>query len=53
MEDCRFVGCAHRKEKGCAVLKAVKGGAIPRSRHDSYLRLYDMAEEYKEWEHKN
>ena len=49
---CRFVGCAHVKEKGCAVLKAVKRGEIPKSRHESYVRLYQAAKEYKAWEHK-
>ena len=32
---CRFVGCSHTKEKGCAVLEAVHQGKIPRSRHAS------------------
>lgn len=50
--ECRFVGCAHVKEKGCAVLKAVKRGDIPRSRHESYVRLYQAAKEYKAWENK-
>jgi ribosome biogenesis GTPase len=50
--ECRFVGCAHVKEKGCAVLKAVKRGEIPKSRHESYVRLYQAAKEYKAWEHK-
>ena len=48
--ECRFVGCAHVKEKGCAVLAAVKAGDIPKSRHDSYVRLYEQAKEIKEWE---
>lgn len=48
--QCRFVGCSHCKEKGCAVLQAVKEGAIPKSRHKSYLRLYEQAKAVKEWE---
>ncbi len=52
LEDCRFVGCSHNKEKGCAVLKALKEGLIPKSRHESYLRLYQQAKEYKPWEHR-
>lgn len=51
--QCRFVGCAHVKEKGCAVRDAVKAGAIPKSRHDSYVRLYAAAKEYKAWERKD
>lgn len=50
LEQCRFVGCAHVKEKGCAVRDAVKQGTIPPSRHASYVRLYDQAKAYKEWE---
>jgi len=50
LDDCRFVGCTHRKEKGCAVLSAVCSGAIPHSRHDSYLRLYEQVSQIKEWE---
>ena len=50
LEQCRFVGCSHVKEKGCAVRDAVKQGAIPASRHASYVRLYDQAKVYKEWE---
>ena len=48
--DCRFVGCAHIKERGCAVLDAVKQGKIPASRHRSYVRLYELAKEKKPWE---
>lgn len=47
---CRFVGCAHVKEKGCAVLEAVKAGSISQSRHSSYVRLYRAALEHKSWE---
>ena len=50
--QCRFVGCAHGKEKGCAVLEAVRKGEISRSRHASYVRLYEQAKEIKEWERK-
>lgn len=50
LDQCRFVGCAHVKEKGCAVRDAVKQGAIPPSRHASYVRLYDQAKAYKDWE---
>lgn len=51
LDQCRFVGCSHTKEKGCAVLAAVKAGSIAKSRHQSYLRLYQQAKEWKDWEH--
>lgn len=52
LEDCRFIGCSHVKEKGCAVLEALKEGKIAPSRHDSYVRLYRQAKEIPEWERK-
>lgn len=52
LDECRFVGCRHIKEKGCAVLQAVKDGRITRSRHASYVRLAEELKDYKEWEKK-
>lgn len=50
LDQCRFVGCAHVKEKGCAVLEALNAGKIQPSRHRSYVRLYELAKENKPWE---
>ena len=50
VDDCRFVGCKHVKEKGCAVLAAVKEGKIPLSRHRSYVRLWDDLKDLQEWQ---
>lgn len=50
LDGCRFVGCAHVKEKGCAVRAAVKAGSISESRHRSYVRLYEQVKELKGWE---
>lgn len=36
---CRFAGCAHRAEPGCAVRAAVERGEVTRRRYDSYLAL--------------
>lgn len=52
LDDCRFVGCAHVKEKGCTVLKALAEGKISPSRHASYVRLYEQAKEHHDWEDK-
>lgn len=52
LEQCRFQGCAHVKEKGCAVLEALKDGKIAPSRHASYVRLYTQAKEVPEWKRK-
>ena len=48
--QCRFTGCSHTKEKGCAVLSAVQSGNIAQSRHTSYLEMYEEAKQIKDWE---
>ena len=53
VDDCRFTGCTHTKEKGCRVLQAVKDGLIPASRHRSYVRLFDELKDVTEWQQKN
>ena len=50
LDGCRFVGCSHTKERGCAVLDAVRGGRIVKGRHESYLRLYDELKTVNEWD---
>lgn len=50
VDQCRFQDCAHVKEKGCAVLAAVKAGEIAKSRHESYVRLYEQAKQIPDWE---
>lgn len=50
--DCRYRGCTHTKEEGCAVLAAVAEGAVPKSRHDSYLAIYEELKKVPEWKRK-
>ena len=50
LDQCRFVGCRHTKEKGCAVLEAVRRGDIQKKRHESYLRLYEELKPLKDWQ---
>ena len=52
LDGCRFVGCSHTKEKGCAVLEAVRAGKLSASRHASYLRLYNELKDLREWSRK-
>lgn len=49
---CKFNSCAHICEKGCAVLKAVKDGSINKSRHNSYVEMYNEVKDIKEWQKK-
>lgn len=47
---CRYTDCTHTKEEGCAVVEAVKAGEIPESRHESYVYLYHILKNKKEWD---
>jgi ribosome biogenesis GTPase len=38
-EGCRYRNCTHTGEPGCAVLAAVKSGALARGHYDNYLAL--------------
>lgn len=48
--QCQFHDCSHRREPGCRILAAVETGEVEKTRHESYLRLYEKAEQYKPWE---
>ena len=47
---CRYTGCSHTVERGCAVLEAVEEGKIEPSRHQSYCTIYEQLKNVKEWE---
>ena len=47
---CQFNSCNHLCEKGCKVIEAVEEGIIPKSRHDSYVRMYDEVKGIKDWQ---
>ena len=47
--QCRFTGCAHLCEKGCAVIEAVENGIIPVSRHNSYKQMYEEVRNIPDW----
>ena len=50
--QCQFRDCSHRREPGCSILRALNAGEIEQSRYDSYVRLYEKAEQVKLWETK-
>ncbi|WP_343252493.1 ribosome small subunit-dependent GTPase A [Ligaoa zhengdingensis] len=50
VDGCRFTGCSHTKEKGCAVLEALERGDIEPTRHESYVSMWNQVKDLKEWE---
>jgi len=48
-EGCRFRGCTHLHEPGCAVREALEDGQLARSRYESYSLLRREAEEHREY----
>ncbi|MBE6993907.1 MAG: ribosome small subunit-dependent GTPase A [Ruminococcaceae bacterium] len=51
-DKCRFAGCAHIREPGCAVRQRVKEGLIPKTRYLSYCKIYEDLARIKDWERK-
>lgn len=49
--NCRFTSCAHTVEKGCAVLEALDNNEISKSRHDSYVTMYNEVKDLQSWEY--
>lgn len=48
--QCRYTKCTHTKEQGCAIVDAVKSGEIAKSRHESYLILFDILKNKHKWD---
>ena len=46
--QCRFRGCLHVPEPGCAVKAAVEAGEVDRRRYDSYRRILESLGEGEE-----
>ena len=47
--QCRFQGCMHIHELGCAVKKALSEGKISQQRYDNYLALYEELKEKRRY----
>ncbi len=52
IEHCKYTGCSHTKEKGCAILELVKKGEIGENRHHNYCAIYESVKDLREWEFK-
>ena len=49
---CRYKKCTHTKEEGCAIREALADGNIAQSRYDSFLEIYNVLKEKKDWAQK-
>lgn len=52
INNCKFTTCTHCNDKGCALVDAVEHGLVSKSRHDSYVAMYNEVKDIKEWEMK-
>lgn len=48
--SCRFSTCAHVNDKGCSLVEAVKNGDVERTRHESYVTMYNEVKNIKDWQ---
>jgi len=46
-EDCKYTKCTHVKEDGCKVVEALNNGEVAKSRHDSYITIYELLKNQK------
>lgn len=49
---CRYKKCTHTKEDGCAIREAVASGEIAQSRYDSFIEIYNVLKDKKDWQQK-
>ena len=50
MGKCRFTTCAHVNDSGCAVRQAVESGEVGKTRHESYVAMYNEIKDLKKWQ---
>lgn len=48
--NCKFSTCSHTGDKGCSVVEAVENGKISKSRHESYVAMYNEVKGINQWE---
>ena len=49
IDNCRYADCSHTKEEECGITEAVKNGQILKSRHESYISMYNDLKNKHEW----
>lgn len=48
--SCKFSSCAHVNDKGCQIVEAVRDGKIEKTRHESYVTMYNEVKNIKDWQ---
>lgn len=48
--ECKFTSCSHTCEKGCRILQALDDEEIERTRHQSYVLMYNEVKDIKAWQ---
>jgi ribosome biogenesis GTPase len=46
-ENCKYTKCTHIKEEGCGVIEALNCDEISKSRHESYVTIYELLKNQK------
>lgn len=47
---CRYTRCTHLCEEGCSIVEALNRGEIAKSRHESYVTLYNILKKKHKWD---
>lgn len=48
--SCKFSTCAHVNDKGCRLVEAVNNGDVVKSRHESYVTMFNEVKDIKDWQ---
>lgn len=47
--QCKFTGCSHTHEPGCAIKKALEEGSVLDERYVSYIAYYNQLKDIRRW----
>ncbi|MEG2813515.1 MAG: ribosome small subunit-dependent GTPase A [Oscillospiraceae bacterium] len=50
LNNCKFTGCSHTCEKGCAIIEALNMEKIEKTRFESYVSMYNDAKMINSWD---